>query len=886
MKIKLKSHAVWLTALALSSCSQQHPNLNKLGSANSQTKTYDQTSLVKSTAVSLEDTHRPSVNPGTNTSNSVQVSIVIDRDALLNQEFLYGADLQYSSLFDSSLNLYNQSIAIGHIPARFRIAGNELHLVADNRRLYPSDVNHPEQLLSRYTILAQSDGPNPTLTISGANSRIILAQLFAKSTQGDSDDSTAKVPFNLPNDLWIRSFDFVPQGNYFLQQTSVILSDGTIAEFMESVFPRSTLKPGAKFEKFNLHSEGTSLDPVKRFSDRISDRISDRFSDRFSDRISDRFRMIPSERNFEGENSVRYAQHFDLSPNEDGTEKSIDFYVTPNIPEEDLEPVRQSIEGWNRYFTQFKGIQRKVVQFKGRLPEGIYIGDPRFNVINWDSRRVAGAAYESQAADPSTGNQSHTLIYMPAAWLQLGHDYWEDGKTSDPLPEIKNSKKPARLACFRDLREPLALAASGRLSKDEADIFAVQTVKQTLFHEVGHALGLDHNFKGSLSFDRSNPASVFSTSIMDYNDWEIERAAFYAVDSADGPLLEYDRQALSALYNGGADIQMTDPILPTCNDAEADKEEGGVDPLCVRYDIESDPTRSLRTAFDRMTETELPRDVTLSQALERRGQSDLINSTEIQTIKTKAELNLFTSNLNLALQGSIRYFVLTGKASLAKAVVTNVKSLLQFEEGVLPPNYSELRMRQRAFTAVKDALALSHLPPAVSDAVENVAISALVALRDCPYIQSQRAEAAQIALESVREGIVKAVHDFECDEARGLPKLRANVLAALTRRPNVPFFLGTLGGILGEASEGPQGGIKLDFETSLNRILYEATLDRERTSSERVTAATSLRSYKGRLNSGDRLIKRALHELTQERLKTKDNPSREMVELILSALRD
>ena len=112
---------------------------------------------------------RPSANTtvASTTSRRSRSRQDVDKNALLSQEFLYGADLQYSSLYDKSMDLYQQSLAIGHIPARFRIVGDELQLVADNKRLYPSEVNHPEQLLSRFKILGQTDS---TLTITGANS--------------------------------------------------------------------------------------------------------------------------------------------------------------------------------------------------------------------------------------------------------------------------------------------------------------------------------------------------------------------------------------------------------------------------------------------------------------------------------------------------------------------------------------------------------------------------------------------------------------------------------------------------------------------------------------------------------------------------------------------
>ena len=104
----------------------------------------------------------------------------------------------------------------------------------------------------------------------------------------------------------------------------------------------------------------------------------------------DRFRFLQGETNFNGEHKFAMAEHYDISPTDANPTGDIDWYATPNITDEQLVPVKLAVEGWNRYFTQFKGIAREVVHFKGRLPDGIHLGDPRYNVTNWDSRLDRG----------------------------------------------------------------------------------------------------------------------------------------------------------------------------------------------------------------------------------------------------------------------------------------------------------------------------------------------------------------------------------------------------------------------------------------------------------------------------------------------------------------
>jgi hypothetical protein len=849
---------------------KQTENTSDDSTSNIQTSVSAVNLLVQKSEIQSFDFDKPSIAPGENVSAAIQVAITVNRDALLNQEFLYGADLQYSSAYTEQLDLFQQSMAIGHIPARFRIVGNELQLVADNKRLYASAVNHPEQLLSRYKILGHSEAKAATqtspakpatLTLSGANSGLALSEIFAGATvgspQGTFTNPEAGKP---PRDLWIRSFDYISEGNYLLQQTSVVMADGTIAEFMESVFPRSTLNPGVNFETFAMDPR----DPVGAQEGPVA-----------------RYRMLAGERNFEGEKEVSYAQHFDISPSADGSEGTIDYYVTRNIPEEFLEPVRLGVEGWNRYFVQMDGVNRKVMQFKGRLPEGIYLGDPRFNVINWDSRQVAGAAYESQASDPATGRQSHSLIYMPAAWLFIGNKYWENGKYSDPIPESVSSKslthlggalRAARLACLRNTKEIAGVLESGRLSDAEISIFGIQLLKQTLFHEIGHSIGLGHNFKGSLNYVHGQPDSIFATSIMDYNDFEVERQAFDEIHSWNGPLLEYDRQIVSVLYNHSKDLRDSDPVLPACADEEADNEFGGVDPLCIRYDIENDPTLSVNTAYAKVSQKTLEGDITLAQALERVGNS-IINKEAIDAIKTDEDLARLFSKMAQALTGSMRFYFVGAKTSLAQVVSTNTKSLLMFEPEILPEDYKEDEMRARAFNGVEIAANLTTLPPVITQTLGEVSMKSIIAVSASPLFKNLKRDEMVARFIGIRAAMDNVGPAFEQDLVQGLPKLRAFTLASLHRHAEVPFYLGEL------------GKDHVDYESAIIGMLSKAILDKDRSVPERIYSSVSLMSFKGRITSGDRAIKTTRDFITRERNKAQTNEEREALEMILTVMK-
>jgi hypothetical protein len=777
---------------------------------------------------------RKTVTPGKTVSTEVRAQITLKKSEIFNREFFYGADLQYSSVYDADGDLYNQSLALGHIPAFFRKSGNELHLLADQRRLYPSDVNHPEQLISRFRILFETAD---TITVSEANSAAFIGGMM------DSKASTVK-------DRWARSFEYIENGNYLLQESSVMLASGDILEVMESVFPKSAIAPSAKFEKFKMDPN----DPVGA-----------------SEGPAARYRMLAGEGIFNGEEKLAFAQHFDIYDAVTGAPQTIDWYVTPNIKDEHMPVVKDAVEGWNRYFRKFVGIERDVVLFKGRMPEGMKLGDPRYNIINWDSRLVAGAAYESQANDPFTGKQSHSLIYMPVAWFQIGMDYWKYGQYTDESKPLMG--KRAKPACMRDLKGAGMLMNSGRMSQAEVQKFSIQLMKQTLFHEVGHALGLAHNFKGSLSFDRKDPDAIFSTSIMDYNDYEIERAAFddSASVSGDGSLLEYDRQALSALYNGMKDVSPIDPVVPVCNDAEADSESSGVvDPLCIRYDIEKDPTLSVETAIQRVTLESLPNDVTLVQAMDH-VTKDAFAESALLKLTNPQEVTVFYQKYLQRMKGVMHFHFLGGKASLSRVVRTNLKSLHIFADQVLPSEYSELAMRERAFIGVKTTLEMVSLPEILKKKITALSISVPQLLLKTPAASTMSSDEFAAMIETLVGDTLSLVHEFENDESRGLPRLRAGVLASISRSSELPFYYGQLGSTL------------FDFEKEMAQFLYENLINALRTSRERMAAARGLVTYRGRPGS-NRLISLAISQLNQEQALARTNDARELVFALKMAL--
>ncbi len=785
---------------------------------------------------------------------AVVTEVTLKKSQILGREFLYGADLQYSSLGDVEYSLISQVMTLGHSDARFRIieaAGEaRLQLVADQSAYFESDINRPERLIHEFKVLKQTA---QTITIQIERGSPVLVTMLGGGQAA------------APRSSWVRSVQYEARGNYLMFETSIEDASGNVAEFMESLFPRETLVPA--------DAKPLLADPER-------------------EPFASRFRFLGNGSVFldlekEGRVQTQVATRFGWNP-ESAFADPITWYVTGNVPDEYLAEVRMGVEAWNRYSQAMWG--KDIVAFAGKLPAGVRIGDPRYNVIGWDSVAEAGAAYETQSADPRTGIQSHSLIYLPYAWINIGKTYWEQGDLSDKAKKVSDTvgSRDARrgmvhsvlgrrvpLNCIQDSAAKLSLAG-----RQDPETFARELLKGVLFHEVGHALGLAHNFKGSLSWNPEDSSTLFSTSVMDYNQYQIERGAFDSLDSAKGPLLEYDRQILSALYNGGADLKETDPVLPACDDDEADSFAGGVDPLCIRYDAGSDPTeqlmRTIRLVTDPATVVGPTQSLPFSVSLLGAELGDATTAKDLIAVQAS------TTQFIQKLAGIVNFYYIMGAQSIA-AMARDATRPLRVIRGELPKGLEETAMRSRALDAVEWVLTQDAFPAATDAALDQAIEGYSQWLLKTPVFAGLGDKTDP--RRAVLDGLVGAVRAFKSQLASRsdrsvLTTLRRAVLTALDREEGAPFFLSV-----------DQQGV-LDVEARVLQWLERSATTqpgagaapaRPRSQVERLAAVRSLRSFSG-TEAGDAAIARTQAAISLELNSVRTAQERERLRRLLLLL--
>ncbi len=153
------------------------------------------------------------------------------------------------------------------------------------------------------------------------------------------------------------------------------------------------------------------------------------------------------------------------------------YYLDRGAPEPIRSALMEGASWWNQAFEAAgykNAFQVKV------LPEGAHPLDVRYNVINWVHRSTRGWSYGSSVSDPRTGEiiKGHVLLGS----LRVRQDF----------------------LIATGLLQPYE---NGTGVSSEMTKMALARLRQLAAHEVGHTIGISHNFAASVN-DRA--------SVMDY----------------------------------------------------------------------------------------------------------------------------------------------------------------------------------------------------------------------------------------------------------------------------------------------------------------------------------------------------------------------------------
>jgi hypothetical protein len=326
---------------------------------------------------------------------------------------------------------------------------------------------------------------------------------------------------------------------------------------------------------------------------------------------------------------VRYVNRWRLEKREPGPAPSepvrpITFYIDHSVPIEWRPYVRAGILEWNRAFEEagFRG----AVQALDAPDDSVYTAaDARYSTVRWTVTNRSVYAIGPTNVDPRTGEILNADILISAAWIQTWRG--ESREYATPLASMQSAfaadsanlqGDPSLLCRFGEGLDRQGTVARALLAARSAmppgapapREYIGQALKALVMHEVGHTLGLRHNFRGSAGVSAEELADRSHTelhghgvSVMDYSPPALaldprRQGHFYSPTIG-----TYDRWAITYGYASAGDgtpesetaalqtiaSRAAEPGHLYASDEDAGFGAAGLDPTVSRYDMTDDP---------------------------------------------------------------------------------------------------------------------------------------------------------------------------------------------------------------------------------------------------------------------------------------------------------
>jgi uncharacterized protein DUF4953/uncharacterized protein DUF5117 len=314
------------------------------------------------------------------------------------------------------------------------------------------------------------------------------------------------------------------------------------------------------------------------------------------------------------------------------------YYIDHTVPAEWKPWVRAGILEWNRAF-EGAGF-RNAIRVLDAPDDTLWSAeDARYSTVRWTATNRSVYAVGPTNVDPRTGEILNADVLVSASWIQTWRG--ESGEYVAPQVAVRSAfaedsaasgpNRESRLCSLGDgIRRQGTVAQALLGTRDggaAAKEYIGQALKALIMHEVGHTLGLRHNFRGSAGVTRAQLADRSYTqahgvgvSVMDYSPPSLSldprnQGDFYAptIGSYDRWAIRYgytplgSPEPVTTLAKGsaatvpgwtpdaevkalrGIAAEAADPSHLYGTDEDAGFGGLGLDPTVSRYDQTDDP---------------------------------------------------------------------------------------------------------------------------------------------------------------------------------------------------------------------------------------------------------------------------------------------------------
>jgi hypothetical protein len=310
--------------------------------------------------------------------------------------------------------------------------------------------------------------------------------------------------------------------------------------------------------------------------------------------------------------------------------RPIKYYIK-NVPSEWKGAFSKAFDSWNKVFSEMIKRDLFSIEFidaNDPRAEELVTGDIRYNIIEWDLVNLASyGGLGPSVANQNTGEilsgniliQGPSIIEIYSKWFETskrirelktqGELYAANRLKAEFIRETKSKIEHQSRKQYQVHMAGLAMNIHSQraeledpLLKENFEIvpegLSFETymngyLQEMLEHELGHNLGLRHNFKGSLGATDTGEQGSVSRSVMDYLGRSFRHL------NAVG---DYDKMAMAYGYKG------TTPLEKNwfCSDGQSPEEDPLSmkikNPECSKVDATSDPFSYFEKRLERVIE--------------------------------------------------------------------------------------------------------------------------------------------------------------------------------------------------------------------------------------------------------------------------------------------
>lgn len=364
----------------------------------------------------------------------------------------------------------------------------------------------------------------------------------------------------------------------------------------------------------------------------------------------------------EADRTQRYIMRYHLKKKDPSAQlsepvKPIVWYIDPSVPKAYRDAVRDGILAWNKAFEEIGYKDALVVKDAPENDPDWDHADGRFNVVRWTMSPDAGYAVALFRTDPFTGEVLNAAVTFDANMLffaQMEQERFAVPASSamrlaeeallrhptDPLMPVRRmwgEVDPEREAVkarasqlgwrfadcslCRDLKPYLrmtwhAIEAAGiGISKEQ---YAKQFIRETTMHEIGHCLGLRHNFVASTNLTTAQMADLdtvnavgVTASVMDYNPPNVQAVfksglPFYSpvIGPYDKWAIRYGYMDVAANSPEGEKFALSQVARQSGVNGHAfmtDEDADSFNPFVARFDNAKDPLNYSERIIEALT---------------------------------------------------------------------------------------------------------------------------------------------------------------------------------------------------------------------------------------------------------------------------------------------